>query len=486
MRETSPEIVKLCETCRDNLAHSSLNRQQGYARELLELLEWKQPIPLKQNAETAALSAVAWLLRAGGQTAIAACFVPPGTIDPPTSVIERGLDFCRPARLLVNSARAAGIPYIFISDMYRAWFYDTRMEDLILYADEPRAFNAAMAPHLTRTAVERGALEEVRRNPRSAIARHFREWRQHWQATIERASGLAEERVCLVLDRLMVTRYLFSHDILRRTRSRLQQRFEALTEKAWNKQSAGCGRELIGLFHDMWLDWRIDLFKADPELDKAIEDDALAARLIGEFALLSRNKFSIATILESFNYGDPSEKMRVRMVPDINEDRELYLAKQTLDTIDEARIVIDLPDEGYRAIFHWFDKVVALYERLDMDFESTIRHDTPAPEDIDLFAWSEMNSGRPEACADRFAHACEHGFGIYYSSPRQLRIARLLLVLHLISRYDQERIAVDRLPALSQVFMKRPQVLPKHFTRNPEPPIEDTTRDYDSWRRKKA
>ena len=39
------------------------------------------------------------------------------------------------------------------------------------------------------------------------------------------------------------------------------------------------------------------------------------ARLLVDASLLSQGKLDTATILESFNYGDPQEKLRVRMVP---------------------------------------------------------------------------------------------------------------------------------------------------------------------------
>jgi len=209
----------------------------------------------------------------------------------------------------------------------------------------------------------------------------------------------------------------------------------------------------------MWCDWRIDLFEVIPELDQVLSQDAIAVPLLKEFALLSRSKFSIATILESFNVGDPAEKLRVRMVPDVNEEREHYLAKQSLDTIDSARIEIDLMEEGYRAVFHWFDMVVALYDRLSADFDAKTYRSAPVNGELDLFAWSQLDAGRPRACADKMAYACERGFGIYYSGPRQYRIGRLLLTLHLISRYDQSRQAVNTFPTLRNVMMKRPLVL---------------------------
>ncbi len=479
MRDSSMEITRLCESWWERLTDSSRSEQRRFAEELLALLDWEQPVPFTPKEGATALSAAPYLLRAGGQTAVVAYFVMPGTLEPPSAMTERGLDFCPATRVLVREARAISVNYVFVSDLYRSYLYDARTEELLLGADDPRMFNELFVPALSRTPLERGALEELRRQPRSVVARRLREWMQQWVDTLSRRSRLAEDQALLVVDRLLVIRYLFDHDILRRTKWRLQQRFAQLVKQASEKHADKCGEELAALFHDMWFDWRIDLFEPHPGIDEALSESGVVASLLKEFHLLSRSKFSIATILESFNYGDPAEKMRVRMVPDVNEEREHYLHKQTLDTIDTARIDIDLVEEGYRAIFHWFDKVVALYDRLEGEFQVSAYRSVPQAQELDLFGWSELDANRPSACADRFAHACEHGFGIYYNSARQYRIARLLLTLHLISRYDQTRQAVDRLPSMKKVLMKRPVVLPAERVMNIRASMDEPLENYD-------
>jgi hypothetical protein len=196
-----------------------------------------------------------------------------------------------------------------------------------------------------------------------------------------------------------------------------------------------------------------------PALDAVLERDDIAAPLLKEFALHSRSKFTIASLLESFNYGDAAEKARVRMVPKASEEREVYLARQTRATIDQARIEIDLSDEGYRAIFHWFDKLVALYERLDIESDIPVERGAGRPEDIDLFAWSEMAAKRPQALGDRLQYAVEHGLVVYCSTPRQWRTARLMLYLHLISRYYQTKHRFLHFPCMAETLRERPRVL---------------------------
>ena len=384
----------------------------------------------------------------------------PGTLEPPSAIVGRGLDFCSATRALVREARTMNLNYALITDLYRSYLYDVGTDELLLHADDPKTFHAEIAPVLAKADMERGALEEVRREPRSVVARRFREWREHWTDTLAMQTALPAETASLVLDRLTVIRFLFDHDILRRTKWRLQSRFGELLDHASESDPRGVGEGLAKLFHDMWFDWKMDLFEASPALDGALANDVVTASLLREFALLSDAKFSIATVLESFNYGEPAEKMRVRMVPDINEEREHYLNRQRLETVDEARITLDLTDEGYRAIFHWFDRLLALYERLETEFDSHTYRNVPQAQELDLFEWSAMDAHRPSACGDKIGYACEHGFAVYYNDARQYRVGRLMITLHLISTYDQTKEPVDAFPNLSHVMVQRPRVLP--------------------------
>jgi len=476
MKDASTEISKLCESWWERLADATKLEQQRYAEDLLRLLDWELPLPFTPREGASALSALPFILRARGQTAVIAYFVPPGTLDPPSAVTKRGLDFCLSARVLVDEAATMNTNYALITDLYRSYLYDVRTDELLLGADDPKSFNRDFVPVLTRADLERGSLEELRRQPRSAVARQLREWSQHWVDNICAWGRISEDAAALAIDRLMTLHFLFDHDILRRTKGRLMQRFAEVLVRASEANSAGCGDALTKLFHDMWLDWRMDLFAAMPELDKALAEDSVTVPLLKEFALLSRSKFGMATILESFNCGDPAEKMRVRMVPDMNEERESYLNHQSLQTIDEARIEIDLMEEGYRAIFHWFDKVTALYDRLEREFDAKTYRNSPQPAEMDLFSWSAIDSHRPKACGDKIGHACRQGFGIYYNSPRQHRIARLVLTLHLITKYSQLKHPVDRFPSIERVLMKRPLVLPSERVMNaraPRDPYDD-------------
>jgi hypothetical protein len=359
----------------------------------------------------------------------------------------------------VNATRSIHVNYAFISDLFRAYLYDARTDELLLTADSTKELYKLFPEVLSKVDVERGSLEEVRRQPRSYSARQLRDWCHHWCDTIANRGKFSKDTAFLAIDRLLIIRYLFDHDILKRPGWILKKRFGELIASAFAPNSRGIGRNLSRLFHDLWFDWRADVFAAEPALDAVLEDDDIAGPLLREFALLSRSKFSIATILESFNFGEAAEKARVRMVPEADETRESYLNRQKVDVVDKARIEIDLQDEGYRSIFYWFDRLVSVYDRLGVEFEAKNCRPQHVPSDMDLFQWSELDANRPGALKDKFSHAIEHGCVFYYASPRQFRTARLLLYLHLISRYDQCKLRFTQFPDMAKPLQKRPTVL---------------------------
>jgi len=455
MQNSASEIAKICESWWGRLSDSSKVEQRAYVMKLLALLDWDLPIPFSPRPAAERLNALTYLLRADGQTTIAAYFLMPGALDAPSSILEKGLDYCHTTKALMQETRSPNINYVLISDLYRTYFYDGQTDELLLHADDPASFNRQVAEYLKHGRVARGALEEIRREPRSMVARRLREWCERWKRILNEYHHIPESALDVFMDRLMVTRFLFQHDILRRTRRRLEERFLELCAEGVTgntKARRECGGKLVRLFHDMWLDWRAEIFAPLPLLDELLEDNDLVAPLLSECMLMSRAKFSIATILESFNCGDPTEKMRVRMVPDENEDREYYLSKQTLETIDSACIEINVHEEGYRAIFHWLDKLIDLYDRINLDFEAKANRETSQHNVVDLFAWSAVDSKRPEACVDRLGHACAKGLRLRCKNESQERIARLLLTLHLIHLAGSKQQAMNHLPAISPVF----------------------------------
>ena len=454
MRDTGLELTALCEAWQA----SDLDLQ-SCARRFLHVLGWEFPLPFSPGEAVEATGTVPYLLRAESGASLAALFVRPGKMEAPSALVERGLDFCRMTRLLVNGMRTLNVQYLLVSDMKHSYLYELREDALLLYADNPEEFRAEIAPEIHREAVNQGALDALRRPPRSVMARQLREWRIFWVNQFVHCTGCPEASAQSLIDRILVVRYVFAHKIFRRTRGHFEKRFADLTRACWKGDGDGSGAALSTIFHDMWFDWRIDLFQPDPELERALEIDALSARLLVDASLIAQSKVELLTILESFNHGDPQEKLRVRMVPDTNEDREHYMATQSMNSIDDARIMVDLQEEGYRAIFFWFDRVVSLYEHFAADFDAQHEDNDEATEGMDLFAWSAVDASRPDACGDVLAHACTHGFGIFCGNRSQYQIARLLFTLHLITRYAERKQPVERFPSFDSIFEERPEVL---------------------------
>lgn len=460
MKESSDKIVRLCESWWTTLANSTRSDEHQFAGQLLALLGWTGPEAAPVSPAWTKTPGVCCVLRGGGDLAVAAYFVGPGLLEPPGALVERNLDFCAATRALTADTRAANIPYAFITDLYRSYLYDIRGDELLLHADTPVEFEREIAPVLVRDDVERGALEEVRRQPRSYAARQLREWCQRWSAQLSAGNPLiSEESAAAAIDRLFVLGFLLSHDVLRNSGCELQKSWDGLCALAACDPPEGCGKALTELFGELWTKWGAGVFAPVAHLEDALSSDMTVALVLREFALLSRGKFSIATILESFNYGEPAEKARVRMVPEPNKDREAYLAKQTAETIGEARIELDIAYEGYRAVFYWFDKLVALYERLEASFDGQPRNDAPVSGGLDLLTWAEEAASKPRALGDKRAFAAESGLVIYCASPRQWRIARMMLCLHFIGRCYQAHDYPARFPGLHETIKPRPRTL---------------------------
>lgn len=457
MRTTSA-IQRLCESWWEKLADSTREDQHLYAEKLLALLGWNESDELEPAAVPGHPTTLAYIIRSGEQTSMVAYFVLPGVLEPPSNAIKRSLDFCPITRALVDMNRVFGAPYAYITDLFRSYLYDAKTDELLLVADTPAAFTSEFGDVLLRSNVEAGSLDDVRRQPRSYVARQLREWIHRWTETLMSEWRAPEEAAWLAMDRMVTLRFLAEHDILRRPGASPNPIKRRLTPPPSGSEE-GCGHALTSLCKDIFEQWGAGLFAPQPPVEAILAQDAVAGPLVNELALQSRGKFSLATVLESFNYGDAAEKARVRMIPEDNEERQAYLAQQTCATIDEARIELDLADEGYRAIFRWFDQLVELYARLGVEFEAATQAEQTGASDLDLFDWSEINAKRPSAFSDGLRHAIEQGLTIYCSSPRQFRTARLILYLHLVTRYEQGDARFEIFPTVETALQRRPHML---------------------------
>lgn len=454
-RDPSAALITLCAQWWDRAANADGDET---LRAFLARLEWDNAAPCYEGGWPAA-SAMA-KVDLGGDASAVFVLLPPGALEAPSALRERGLDFCQRTRAFVTAAAKQRVDLAVITDLAAFYVYDVDAEEIILHADSPEWFARDVAPEITRSALCDEENTELRRPPRSQSARQLRDWRNRWRKALNIAAGFepeVEEGLAdLALDRLIVLRVLVGQRTRDHGERPLARRVSELASRAFRNEP-GCGNALTLLFHDLWFDWKADLFAPIPELDGALEQDDLAAPLLREWALLSKSKFAVSTVLESFNYGDAVEKARVRLVPEIDEARLRFAARFRPDKPVEDRVIVDLADEGYRAIFFWFDKL----------HESAARHSqAAAPEPIAVAAKSggenraplfEWNGLEQATAADPVQYAVENGLYVYYTSPRQCRTARLLLYLHALDTYRHEGAVLETFPLIETALQARPK-----------------------------
>jgi hypothetical protein len=459
--EVAGRLHRVCQSWWNQLAESPKTEPETYAREFLGLLEWASPKAI--DTASSPVPTTSFLLESRNEAVIAAHFTMPRTLEPPSAVTERGLDYCRTTRLLANATRRLNARFCLVTDFARFYFYDVQTDELLLHADSVDGFTRELAPVVMQSAVERGAIQELRRSPRSTTARQLRQWCSHWADTLTQRCSEHEEHAFLVLDRLFILRALYDRDIMRAQSWRLRPRYAEVVELAFGPDHQQASKALGALFHDLWFEWNMRIFRPIPALDKALDESGIAPALLREFTLLSKAKFALPICLESFNFGDPMEKARVRIVPENDEERDTFVGRQTPQTIDFAQLCVDVLDDGYRAILYWFDRLVETHERIGIEWQAREEGDdapgSSLTEDLDLFSWSEAERETREQMPDLCRRIVEQGMAVYYTSARQYRTARLLLYLYAIQYYAHTDKVFVQFPHVESALQPRPKHL---------------------------
>lgn len=429
-----------------------------YIEDFLNRLGWKSFVPLPETEVMKNTSTFPFLLTTENGKGVYIAIVPEHLFTLPSKIKNKNLDFCPLSRLLLEEFSEEYSRYILMTDFSKFHLYSIPDQTLIMWADYPAQFQMEIAPLLLAPCVDNGSLDEIPPIPKSTLARELRDWNMCWIKKFQQVADLTEEKANTIIDRFLVIHHVFSHRIFWKTHEFLEERLLDLIDMAITQhEPEGIGEQLIALFHDMWFDWRIGCFQIDTEIDRVLSQDDTSAELLYEYPLLSPNKFDTAVLLESFNYGDSLERMRVRMIPEPNPDREAYLHLQTKDTIDKAQIEVDISEEGYRAILFWFDRLIKCYEML----EEKEMNKLPSVDTLDdLWSWGQRNNDIPTTFRNKIQQACHHGFRICYQNARQLRIARLLLTIHLIQLYGESKHPLEKFPSMEQVFIKKPEPIP--------------------------
>lgn len=459
-------IVALCNRWWTELSHSSTATIRNTAEEWMGCLGWtpEEPVIL----EGAACGFV--VLNRLGQR-IVFYFTMPGELDTPSAVVEKGLDYCETTLLLVGEGQLLKYDYIVITDLNRCYVYDAVTDELILSSDTPQLFVEDVMEFLVNEEVDEGSLDGVRRDPASYIARQLRTWCERWVVILSREPYGNEGIANAIMDRILVLRFLYDHSICEAAAWSFRAHFTQLIGSSYEDDPEVAKLNLIRLMEDMDRVWHCDLYAHDESLTRIISKSQSVVTMIQELALMAKTKFSVEAIMESFNFGDASEKARVRLVPEPSEEREEWLGKLGTSGFGESRMEVDVLEEGYRAIPHWLDRLLQSLRRVSVEHDlSRWAEDclVEAPTfgesgEMDLFGWSDENgtaSTVRDVCEiDLLSLALRKLFYIWTATDRQRRTARIVLVLHLIECYESRGYPFGHFPAMELVFGKRPSML---------------------------
>lgn len=459
-------IVALCDRWWTELSHSKGASIRRAAEEWLGHLGWTPDEPVFLEG-----AACGYVVQNALHQRIVFYFTMPGELETPSAVIEKGLDYCETTLMLVGEAQLEKYTYIIITDLNRTYVYDAATDELLLSSDSPRLFVENVLDSVTKEEVDKGSLDEVRRDPASYVARQLRIWCERWAVIFSREPYGSEAIADAIMDRVLVLRFLYDHSICETAGWSYKGLFTDVISSAYEESPGVAKRNLIQLMDELHRVWRCDMFKEEESITRIVSKSQSIVVMLQELALMAKTKFRTSTILESFNYGDASEKARVRLVAEPSEDREHWLGRLGVNTLGESRLEIDVLDEGYRAITHWFDRLMTSLGRvaLEQDLGRKIEDcrialpefDTPG--EMDLFAWGGVEEAGTksvtEGALDLVDVALHKLFYVWTATDRQRRTARIVLLLHVIEAYHERGYSFGMFPEIEDSFGKRPALL---------------------------
>lgn len=459
-------IVALCDRWWTELSHSDTATIRNVAEGWMDYLGWKAGEPVVLEGAACGYTA----LNQSGQR-IVFYFTMPGELDTPSAVVKKGLDYCETTLLLVGEAQLSKFDYVVITDLNRCYVYDAATDELILSSDTPQLFVGTIMESLLKEEVDGGSLDAVRREPSSYIARQLRTWCERWVVILSREPYGNEGIANAIVDRILVLRFLYDHSICETASWSYKARFTNVIGSAYEESPLAAKRNLVRLMDDMDAVWQCDLYARDESITRIVSKSENVVSMIQELALMAKTKFSVSAIMESFNYGDASEKARVRLVPEPSEERELWLGKMSISNFGESKMEVDVLEEGYRAIPYWFNRLLQTLRRVSVENDLTrwaedCFVEAPAFEEsgeMDLFAWSNENEsaeGKNDGSEiDLLGLALRKLFYIWTATDRQRRTARIILFLHVIEFYESRGYSFGRFPVTEFTFGKRPALL---------------------------
>jgi hypothetical protein len=380
-------------------------------------------------------------------------------LELPSSLVERGMDYCDCTLMLAGEAQEDGYDFVVVTDFNRFYLYEVQSDELLVYADSPREFTTDMMEGVTKEVVDEIAFEDMHRNPKSLKARQLRRWCQDWFNKLAHREYNAERAADAILDRMVMLRFLYEHPICEMEDWSFREQFDDVASLAFEGPAEDVGEALLNVMGELNRRWGMSFFARDEQVERILLDAQVAVPLIRELALHGQAKFESSTILESFNYGDASEKARVRLVPEHSEERESLIRRLCDEVLEAGKLEVDVLDEGYRIIVHWVDRLLERYRDMGTDFSAHAGAALGLGDGNDLLQWSQVENGNGPKDDGVLQFAVKNGFRIWYDSERQYRTARVIMYMYLIEWYQQHSLPCAQFPDVGAMLDKRPAML---------------------------
>ncbi|MCD6288234.1 MAG: hypothetical protein J7M12_03880 [Candidatus Hydrogenedentes bacterium] len=380
---------------------------------------------------------------AGSHSPLSFGVVKPSDLDPFFEVNGVGIDV--PAPVLVSSLASSGPPparHLLLTDGDRAVLLDASSQEPLLSAETADRFDWTIKPLLVRDRVLGGSLRELRRKTFTTFAKELREWSTDWENTLVEKIGMDRAASHRLLDSMIIARAGIDSQMFRSVANGKLYRL-AVDGLFADRQSSGVKwRELLC---SLRTELGLALLDIDETADRLFAADGLGTDLCRSLMEQSRSKFTVPVVLESFNYGDPSEKSLVRMRPELDEDIEIYLSRQTVETIPDINVTVDLNELGYRGVLNVFDRLLRFYTEL----EESLGLLTPTSSDEVGLSHADSTDpveSRRQAFRDIPQFVVRHNFVARVNTAHQHRVVTLLLYLHVLYHHERSQRAFKRFP----------------------------------------
>jgi len=449
-------IKQLCDHWWKN-KHSGAREKdiRSVTEEFLQILGWETHEAI--DSET---SDAAYLVRGRrDETTIAFHVIDSMKLEPPSLVVERGMDYCDCTLMLSGEAHEDGYQFVAVTDFNRFYLYEVTSDELLIHADSPQQFTMEMMESLQKDVVDDFAFDDLHRSPRSLKARQLRCWCEDWFHKLSHREYDAERAADAILDRMVMMRFLYEHPICETEEWSFKEQFDEVAGLAFDGPAADAGKALLQLMGELNRRWGMSFFARDEQVERILLDEQVCIPMVKELALHGQAKFDYSTILESFNYGDASEKARVRLVPEHSEERESLIRRLCDEVLEAGKLEVDVLDEGYRIIVHWFERLLVRYADMETDFAIHAGAALAQGDGMDLLHWSRVENGNGPKDDGVLQFAVKNGFRIWYDSERQYRTARMIMYMYLIEWYEQHSLPCLQFPDVGTMLDKRPAML---------------------------